>query len=115
MYDKLQKVWVEETGLKVGDKVKVLRRFEDCELGSIPNWDPQMPVTIGEVGEVFGINTDSIRVKFSSNHWVYPFTVLEKVEVEVEEKTKTDVPDTDRDVLFLNTNDQWEIGFYCSG
>ena len=31
MYEKLQELWVAETGLKVGDKVKVLRKFEDYE------------------------------------------------------------------------------------
>ena len=109
MYDKLQKTWVEETGLKVGDKVKILRKFEDGELGSFPNWNPRMSETIGETGEVFRIDTDSIRVNFSANHWFYPFIVLEKIE-----EKKQDVPDTDRYVLFLSSDDEWEIGFYCS-
>ena len=112
MYDKLQELWVKETGLKVGDKVKVLKRFENHELGLLIPWNPEMSETIGEVGEVICINTNSIGVNFGDDDWYYPFTVLEKVEVE--EKTKPDVPDTNRDVLFLSRDYEWEIGFYSS-
>ena len=112
MYEKLQKVWLEETGVKVGDKVKVLREFEDYEVKTSINWNPKMSKTIGEIGEVFRITSYSIRVNFSGEHWLYPFTVLEKVEVE--EKIKPDVPDTCREVLFLSRENEWEIGFYCS-
>ena len=106
MYEKLQELWVAETGLKVGDKVKILRKFEDGESGSTPDWNPEMSATIGEVGEVIQISNNSIGVKFGEDSWVYPFTVLEKI--------KEDVPDTDRDVLFLSSDDEWEIGFYCN-
>ena len=112
MYKELQEVWVEGMGLKVGDNVKVLRKFEDEELGSCPDWNPEMSETIGEVGEVIKINTNHIRVNFGDNDdWGYPFMVLEKVEVEEE---KPDVPDTDREVLFLSRENEWEVGFYCS-
>ena len=50
MYDKLQELWVEETDLKVGDKVKILKKFEDNELKSFTDWNPEMSKTIGEVG-----------------------------------------------------------------
>ena len=112
MYDKLQELWVKETGLKVGDKVKVLKRFENHELGLLIPWNPEMSETIGEVGEVICINTNSIGVNFGDDDWYYPFTVLEKVEVE--EKTKPDVPDTCREVLFLSRENEWEVGFYFS-
>ena len=111
MYEKLQELWVEETGLKVGDKVKVLKKFEDKELKSFTDWSPEMSETIGEVGEVVGIYIHSIRVDFGDDDWVYPFTVLEKVEIKEE---KPDVPDTNRDVLFLSRDYEWEIGFYSS-
>ena len=105
MYEKLQKVWVEETGLKIGDKVKVLRKFEDYEFGSSPYWKSEMYQTIGEIGEVIEINTDSIKVNFGDDRWLFPFRALEKVEI----------PDTCRDVLFLSRENEWEVGFYCSG
>ena len=112
MYDKLQKVWVEETGLKIGDRVKVLREFNDKELGPVVPWNPEMSETIGEVGEVVCINIYSIKVNFGDDDWYYPFTVLEKVGIEEEEKP--DVPDTNRDVLFFSSDEEWVIGFYCS-
>ena len=109
MYEKLQKLWVEETGLKVGDKVKILREFENKELGSSPDWNPRMSENLGKVGEVTEINNNFIGVDFDNGNWVYPFTVLEKIE-----EKKQDVPDTNREVLFLSSEDEWEIGFYCS-
>ena len=112
MYDKLQELWVEKTDLKVGDKVKILKKFEDNELKSFTDWSPEMSETIGEVGEVVGIYIHSIRVDFGDDDWVYPFTVLEKVEIE--EKIKPDVPDTNRDVLFFSSDEEWVIGFYCN-
>ena len=114
MYKELQRVWVEGMGLKVGDNVKVLRKFKDEELGSIPDWNPEISKTIGEVGEVNYIYATSIGVKFGEDYWNYPFTVLEKVDIEEEEEPEPDVPDTDRDVLFLNNSNEWEIGFYSN-
>ena len=109
MYEKLQKLWVEETGLKIGDKVKVLRKFENHELGLLIPWNPEMSATIGEVGKVNYIYANCIGVNVGEDYWSYPFMVLEKVE-----EKKPDVPDTDRYVLFLSSDDEWEIGFYCS-
>ena len=67
--------------------------------------------TIGKTGIVVNIFSNSIYVKFDDNTYLYPFTALERVK-----EDEPDVPNTDRYVLFLSSDDEWEmgIGFYCN-
>lgn len=80
-YIKLQDLFIEETGLKVGDYVKVVSSFPSYTMGWFNTWITDMHDSIGKTfkvmnfkGEV-GIELDDLKYKLS-----YPFFVLEKVE-----------------------------------
>ena len=80
--EKTYKERQDECGLKVGDKVMVLRKAEDFENGWGARWIPGMSVCIGDTGVIEAIHeTFGVRVKtynYSMNY--FPYFVLEKVE-----------------------------------
>jgi hypothetical protein len=70
-------------GIKVGDKVRVLRKAESYEMGWNCDWIEDMDNCIGEIGEVVDINPGGFDIKFKDlAYWCFPFFVLEKVEEE---------------------------------
>jgi hypothetical protein len=73
----------ENCGIRVGDKVKVLRKAKDYENGWSVVWAKEMDEYIGEVGEVTSIDYSGILINISDENWYFPFFVLEKVEEEV--------------------------------
>jgi hypothetical protein len=79
-YEYLQKKWVEENNLKVGDKIKIVRSWERGEKGFI-YYVEYYP--IGEVVEVTGITSYKIKViDTKGDKWVVPYYAIEKVEHE---------------------------------
>ena len=69
------------SGIEVGDKVKVIRRFRACELGSGSgewNWSIGKEGMQGQFGVVTGIDTVMGFIKVG--HWEFPFFALEIVE-----------------------------------
>src|SRR6056297_2321894 len=86
------KTLLKASGFKVGDKVKVLRKFESRELGCMCSWHTEKEKSIGQTGKItcttFG---GDIGVRFGSNprSWVFPFFVLELVESVKETHTIT--------------------------
>ncbi len=73
------KTMQEACGLKVGDRVRVLRKFSSYEMGSSPFWNEagRMSETIGNEYNITSFYESSIGL---SSGWSYPFFVLEKVE-----------------------------------
>lgn len=74
-------VMAKNCGIKVGDTVKVLRRFENEENGCNPHHVLNMDRYVGEEGVVTEVDEDywSYRVDFKTDDFYYPFFVLEKV------------------------------------
>lgn len=71
-----------ECGLKVGDKVKILREVVDFEDGWDNVWVPRMSKCVGDTGVIRGIyEALGVQVK-TDNYGAYffPYFVLEKVE-----------------------------------
>ena len=70
-----------QSGLKIGDKVLLLRKAETHENGWNNSWEPEMDRLIGKVGTIIGIEGYSgIVVEFkNSNPYEYPYFVLERV------------------------------------
>ena len=85
-YLERQAEWVEKVGLKAGDKVRILRKFDDCEQGFHcgMNSEGQMDCLVGKVVEVMEIDARSICLynEDKSDWWVWPYFCLEKVEPE---------------------------------
>lgn len=67
------------SGLKVGDKVRIMRRARDYEKGWNNTWvSPEMDWDIGKIGTVKSMTSDGVEfVEFLCR---YPVFVLEKVE-----------------------------------
>ena len=72
-------------GFKEGDKVKVVRKAVDHELGWGMNWyAPYMDSCVGESGTVSDISNDGVAVDFDNGDTFYfPFFVLESAEYEI--------------------------------
>lgn len=85
-YEERQAEWVEKVGLKAGDKVRILRKFDDCKQGFHCGMNPegQMDCLVGKVVEVMEIDARSICLynEDKSDWWVWPYFCLEKVELE---------------------------------
>ena len=82
-YRERQAEWVEEVGLKSGDEVRILRKFEPNEGGFYyrMNSDGEMDPLVGKVLTVKDVEGDRIRVynEDKTVTWVWPYFVLEKV------------------------------------
>jgi hypothetical protein len=89
-YIAAQKAWLEMTGLKVGDKVKVNRKAKDYEFGWNNGWWTEMDnmvgeeTTIKEVGDSFGLCLKKTAYYSSGSGiaYYYPFFVLEPIQEE---------------------------------
>lgn len=71
-YARDQKKWLKTTGLKVGDRVKVIAKAEDFQSGWPTIWVPSMDEVTD--GVVTLIDDDGIQI---GRHW-FPFFVLVK-------------------------------------
>ena len=82
-YVERQAEWVKEVGLKSGDEVRILRKFEPNEGGFYyrMNSDGDMDPLVGKVLTVKDVVDDMIRVynEDKTVTWVWPYFVLEKV------------------------------------
>lgn len=65
-----------DSGIKVGDKVKVLRKAKSYEMGWSQTWDREMDLCVGKEYIVKNVNSFGISI----NGLYFPFFVLEKRE-----------------------------------
>ena len=80
-YEERQAEWIKENDIKVGDKVRIVRKARANEGGWDNNWVPSMSDTVGEVGRVIDDSSAvGIRVETDDCSFAYPYFVLEKVE-----------------------------------
>lgn len=85
----VQEAFAAHLNLKVGDKVKVLRKAESRELGWIDSWVPSMDRAVGQTLEVINIRVGSaagVTLNYLSNY-AYPYHILEVVSRKVDKKT----------------------------
>lgn len=85
-YTERQTKWIADNGIKVGDKVRIVRKADSYEDGWDNTWGLNMDKAVGKVGTVsrisanfteWGIEVDVPDVEPSLR---YPYFVLEKVE-----------------------------------
>ena len=83
-YEERQAKWVKDNNVKVGDRVRILRKAEDHEDGWGDVWTVGCSVGCGEIVDIN--NKYGIRVCMDDTPWTswYPYFVLEKVEDEPE-------------------------------
>ena len=78
-YQERHAQWVKETGIKVGDQVKIVRGFENEEAHGI-GFLSEMSEHIGKVGTVSGIYSNDVSVAINkSNAWSWPYFCLEVI------------------------------------
>ena len=83
IYKTLHDAIIEETGLKVGDTVKVLRKAKSGELGWSNTWDEGMDEYVGEELEVKTLKSRS-GVTLVGRYYSYPIHILELIKRGVE-------------------------------
>lgn len=79
-YEERQAEWIKMNGIKVGDKVKILKEFSSKDL--ICEFFPDIKDLVGTIGEIKEITDAGIQVytENKSNWWYWPYDCLEKVE-----------------------------------
>ena len=77
-YSQRQTEWVEKHGLKVGDKVKVLRAAKSYEDGWGDLWDTCMGKFVGRECVVESID-GSVWLEMDGDGWYFPYFILEPV------------------------------------
>lgn len=77
------KLMQDNSGLKVGDRVKVLRKAQNGEMGWDDTWSDEMDHLVGQDCIVDNISGSNIYVYYFGDEWAYvvPFFILEKIEV----------------------------------
>ena len=84
LYNKLHDALIKETGLKVGDTVKVLRKAKSYELGWANSWrGGEMDEHVGGEHVVSNINNRS-GIRLVGSHYSHPIHTLEIVKVGIE-------------------------------
>ncbi len=94
---------------EVGDRVKVLRSFRQCEMGG-PCWATGMKRTVGMTGEIVEIRDNCVTISFLGmcQHYDYPFFVLEMVR----KRKSSQFNDFKKAVKCENCGTHWYIGEY---
>lgn len=120
VYEARQAKWVKANGIKVGDKVRILRYFEPYEDGFCSCNNSKMKDLVGEVLTVKGVKKSVIAIwnKDHSDWWSWPYFVLEKVDEPAYVPFDLSKPE-DRDALRNSwikdrrSGNEWVIaGFY---
>ena len=105
-YMEAQNKFIKITNLKVGDRVKVLRKANNYELGWCNTWNLNMDKYIGKIyiiKEFF----DNSGIVLGDEYFHFPFFVLEKVE-EPKYQFK------DKDIVLVRDSDDgyWFVAAY---
>ena len=86
-YIENQREWIKKNNIKVGSKVKIIKKADSEENGWGAYWNSFMDDSINEVGIVTTIDDKSnnnigiqVYLENKDNYYFYPYFVLEKVE-----------------------------------
>lgn len=81
IYTEKQKQWIKKHNIKVGDKVRIIRKTDPQENGWEIPWESAMNNTIKKIGIITKISDRGIKISVENAiEWWYPYHVLEKVE-----------------------------------
>ena len=80
-YTEKQQKWIKRHNIKVGDKVRIIRKTNPQENGWEIRWAFSMNNTIKKIGIITEINNQGIKISVENVvSWWYPYHVLEKIE-----------------------------------
>jgi hypothetical protein len=94
VYDELQIAMVKAMGLKEGDRVEIVRHWDENELGFVHGPSEDLRISIGDDYTVEGIEKDYICL---SDEGAYPIFALKKIGDEIQ------------------LNDEYEVSFKDNG
>ena len=81
IYAEKQKQWIKKHNIKIGDKVRIIRKTDPQENGWEIRWISSMNNTIKKIGIITEISNQGIKISVENTiGWWYPYHVLEKVE-----------------------------------
>lgn len=81
IYTEKQKQWIKNHNIKVGDKVRIIRKADPQENGWEIPWESAMNNTIKKIGIITKISNRGIKISIENTiDWWYPYHVLEKIE-----------------------------------
>lgn len=81
IYTEKQKQWIKNHNIKVGDKVRIIRKADPQENGWEIPWESAMNNTIKKIGIITKISNRGIKISIENTiGWWYPYHVLEKIE-----------------------------------
>ena len=81
IYTEKQKQWIKKHNIKVGDKVRIIRKTDPQENGWEIPWESAMNNTIKKIGIITKISDRGIKISIENTiDWWYPYHVLEKIE-----------------------------------
>ena len=81
IYAKKQKQWIKNHNIKVGDKVRIIRKTNPRENGWEIHWISSMDDTVKKIGIITKINNWGIKISVENTIGLwYPYHVLKKVE-----------------------------------
>lgn len=106
-YIALQREWVEKKGLKVGDRVRILRKAIDFENDWMGVWCTKMDGYVGKVVNVLAIYSGDIIIGADGYRSLCPYFVLEKV---TEAESPMYIPSTDQETLAGVRKERKEVG-----
>jgi len=118
-----QTIYVEHqkaSGLKVGDKVRILRKAKDYENGWDNSWAHPMNRSIGQIDTIISVH-DNTGIQLKSDGYDYPFFVLRKVQLEPTKvlrngkwvKSMNSIKDIN-DYEYLDHDDKYNYSFHSS-
>jgi transcription antitermination factor NusG len=90
-YRELEKKWIKENNIEVGDKVKIIRRASDYEEGWNNIWTGEMLEYIGKEVTVYDLGGCSRGIKIEEKNFCFPYFVLEPVKKQKEVKKSAEV------------------------
>lgn len=79
-YKEKQKQWIKENNVKVGDKVKIIKKSFDGDNGWHVCWVTTMDTAVNKTGIIIDIEEDAIGINVEDiGVFYYPYHILEKV------------------------------------
>lgn len=86
-YSEKQEQWIKENNIKVGDKVKIIKKSFQYDNGWEAIWLPDMNDAVNNIGIITDICIKGIEIKvINIGTFYYPYHILKKIEDKVEFK-----------------------------
>ena len=78
-YEEKQEQWIKENNIKIGDRVKIIKKSFNGDNGWNNNWIDEMDSYISKISIISGINDNNIFIIFDDNRgFSFPYHLLQQ-------------------------------------